>query len=712
MNERQQLTRYDHSPMRPDSAFLRPLHDFLLSPRSESGEALSSASPVRPLQCAVADGRVDVVSWFLSKGADVHKRDSSGATLLHTAVDHGHIDLVRLLLDHGADVNATGPEGRAPMHLVPAGRSDIIDLLVDSGSHVGIKDYNGNSALMLAVFQGQPERVKTYLRHEADVNAAEPISALIDVVSDPVLPPILVAIHEQHNVVLEILLQHGADLRAKFTEDGQTVLHHAVKTRNHGAVLCLILAKMDLDVKDAQGRTALHNLASEGSGAHSDISLELLSAGADTEPKTQSGLTALHIAAQEGALEVAQLLLRAGANITTQACYGRTPLHYAARHSHLEIVQRLLDQGAAIHARDSEGETALHLASRDRGNKGLSVIKHLLSRGASVLEAADADKAYGRLPPHQAAIHGNQEAVGLFLNEGFDKNATDARGWGMIHYAAVHGHADVLKLLLERGTRSGCSTRNECYRPLHLAAWGGHVEAISVLCEFGASVHVETWKEGYYPIHFAAHRGHTNVISLLHEKGANIDARDGYNNTALFHAVRQDQTPAVSLLCEYGASVNHGGQILFEAVSLGLVDIVSILCQRGANVHTNMDSGYAPLFEATRKGHIKVVEVLLDNNANVDVQTNNGGRTSLHVAASIGNKEMVNLLLRRGANPELVTKDKETALTLAQKWGHHEVCKILETARTPRKSDASGQASDSSGNSMTVEAPRRAKMKK
>lgn len=698
--------------MRPYSAIHQPLHQFLLSQRTQSLRAISKASSVRPLQYAVARGRADVVSWFLSKGADVQKRDSDGVTLLHTAVDHGHINIVSLLLDHGADVNGTDLKGRTPMHLIPAGRSDIINLLVDLGSRVDIKDDNGNSALMLAAFQGQPERVKTYLRQGADVNAAEPIPALINGMGDAVLPPILVAIQQQHAGVLEVLLEQGADLRPRFPESGQTVLHHAVTTHNHEAVRCLILFKMDLEVRDATGYTVLHNVAFQGSEAHSGILLELLlSAGANIEAKTPSGHTALYIAAKEGALGATQRLLDAGANIATRTNCHRTPLHIAARQSHLEIVQSLLDEGAAVNVRDENGETPLHLACFNRGNKSLSVVKYLLGRGASVLEAADPDKAEGRLPPHQAAIAGFKEAVELFLDEGFDKN-NDAGGLQMIHYAARSGHVDVLKLLLDRGTRPGSSTRIKGCRPIHFAAYEGHVEIISVLCEFGADVNVESWKGGFYPIHYAAASGHTEVISLLQKKGAKIDALNDDRHTALVIAVYNGKTQCVSLLCDYGASVNRGGQPLFEAASLGHVDIVSILCQRGANVHTEWDAGYTPLFEAASKGHTKVVQVLLDHNANVDVQTSIGGQTPLHVAASIGHKELVDLLLERGANPELMTAFKETALALAQEYGHDDVCKILETARKEQKSGAINQASDSSGHSMKVEAPRKAKVKK
>lgn len=56
---------------------------------------------------------------------------------------------------------------------------------------------------------------------------------------------------------------------------------------------------------------------------------------------------------------------------------------------------------------------------------------------------------------------------------------------------------------------------------------------------------------------------------------------------------------------------------------------------------------WTSLFEAARKRYTKLVHVLLEHNANVDVQTCNGGGTKLHVVASIGHKEMVDLLQRK-----------------------------------------------------------------
>lgn len=654
--ERSRLVGDSHLPVHPYPAAPLPLSEFLRLIASQSDE---NPPKLSSLQRAVASGRADIVSWFLRKGADVHKKDLSGATLLHGAVSGGFVDIVRLLLGHGADANATDSRGRAPMHLVPAGRSDIVQLLVIEGSEISFRDSNGNSGLMLAVLQGQAERVRTYLLNGADVNMAEPIPSSMTIEGVSALPPILIAVHQRQNNVLKILVEHGADLRPTFAEDGWTVLHQAAATHNHEAVGCLILAKIDLEVREG------------------------------------SGFTALHVAAETGASTVVELLVDAGADIEARSVLLRTPLHQAARDGQLEVVRRLLDKGAAIHSRDTTGETALHIACHNRCDMNVGVIKHLLDRGANFGDQAGLSK---RLPPHHAALFGFKEAVNLFINRGFDKASPDAQGLQMIHHAASNGHVDVLELLLERGAAAFINARVDVDPLLHLAARGGHDQAVSFLCTgklFQANVNFRAWKDGCSAIHYAAQCGHAKVISVLHKSGANIDAVDNQGNTALFYAVQGGHARTISLLCDYGASFNFGScNALVEAACRVRVDIVSLLCKRGASVHVNVDTRVSPLIEATKLGNTEVVRILLHYGAEVEVRSTTVYWTPLHIAANRNYKEILGLLLEKGADRQALTMDGKTAWALAQEVGNGEICQILGRPPVQAKPDTGGRAPD------------------
>src|SRR2546430_1635927 len=57
----------------------------------------------------------------------------------------------------------------------------------------------------------------------------------------------------------------------------------------------------------------------------------------------------------------------------------------------------------------------------------------------------------GRIPLHQAAVHGKLTDVKQMIAAGDDVNATDKEGFTPLHMASQQGHADVAKALLDAG---------------------------------------------------------------------------------------------------------------------------------------------------------------------------------------------------------------------------------------------------------------------
>jgi len=81
-------------------------------------------------------------------------------------------------------------------------------------------------------------------------------------------------------------------------------------------------------------------------GGHLEVVKLLLEHGADPNVKNRDGKTPLHNAASEGHLEVVKLLLERGADPNVKDDDGNTPLHNAAWRGHLEVVKLLLEHGA------------------------------------------------------------------------------------------------------------------------------------------------------------------------------------------------------------------------------------------------------------------------------------------------------------------------------------------------------------------------------
>lgn len=303
---------------------------------------------MQPIQYAVICGRVDVTAWYLSKGADVHKRDSTGMALLHTAVFNGRLNIARLLIEHGADANFKDSHGKTPIYYVPARRSDLMDLLIGAGANIDAKRFDGISALMMAVCRGETERVAMFLKHAAEFNDKQPFYPLLDR-NDP-LSPLQAALWRRHIEVFKVLVQRGADYNAPMRGYGVPILHYAAFMGDCEAVEILVSAGANVHSKDNWGHTAVHEAIRSNT---------------------------------EASLKTIGILATAGGDLEAVSNIGRTPLHEASSHGHANAVRALLNNGAEVDTRTPSGETALHLASTCRKKDNIIVNKLLLDHGAS-----------------------------------------------------------------------------------------------------------------------------------------------------------------------------------------------------------------------------------------------------------------------------------------------------------------------------------------
>ena len=147
-----------------------------------SVEALGSGHWASPLMTALAFGFTDAADALVRRGArvetlaaaaglgrvlDVRRLlDRADSPECHRALalsaQHGHVEIVRLLLDAGEDPNRYNPEGNhahsTPLHqAVLAGRVEVVQLLVEHGARLDIKDAIYESTpLGWAVYAGQP----------------------------------------------------------------------------------------------------------------------------------------------------------------------------------------------------------------------------------------------------------------------------------------------------------------------------------------------------------------------------------------------------------------------------------------------------------------------------------------------------------------------------------------------------------------------------
>ena len=135
----------------------------------------------------------------------------------------------------------------------------------------------------------------------------------------------------------------------------------AIKSRNTDVVDFLLKSKIDLNIQDFEGNTALHHLADYNYEFHNMSARKvLMEHGADPNIQNSDGNTALHLAMTHFTFtDEVREMLEYGADPNIQNSNGDTALHLAVRENHSRQINLLLEYGADLTIQNSDGEKAL-----------------------------------------------------------------------------------------------------------------------------------------------------------------------------------------------------------------------------------------------------------------------------------------------------------------------------------------------------------------
>lgn len=163
------------------------------------------------------------------------------------------------------------------------------------------------------------------------------------------------------------------------------------------------------------------------------------------------------------------------------------------------------------------------------------------------------------------------------------------------------------------------------------------------------------------------------IVLVLLTGRANPNLRGGTYGTPLFAAAFEDRPDIAQMLLEFGADVEAGGvnvsktghEQVFERLDEAdarLSDGESKWSQQTPIDIAPIDS---PLLAAAFAGNLATVKVLLDHKANPNRVDARFGRSSTMWAALRGHIEIVQLLISRGADIDIVDDQRSSALHLA-----------------------------------------------
>ncbi|EHU2111735.1 ankyrin repeat domain-containing protein [Acinetobacter baumannii] len=191
-----------------------------------------------------------------------------------------------------------------------------------------------------------------------------------------------------------------------------------------------------------------------------------------------------------------------------------------------------------------------------------------------------------------------------------------------------------------------------------------------------------------YPLHMAAANDDIQLIKHILSQKTLINARDETGSTALMVATRANNIHAAHMLIEAGADVNAKDNIqdspYLYAGAQGYLKILRMTLMHGADLKSTNRYGGTALIPAAERGHVETVRTLIAAGINVN-HVNNLGWTALLEAIILGNgksnyQQIVALLLKAGANPNLADKDGITPLQHARTRGYREIEKLLLVA--------------------------------
>ncbi|MBT2683432.1 ankyrin repeat domain-containing protein [Bacillus sp. ISL-37] len=120
---------------------------------------------------AVISGNTKKVSSLIENGEDIHQIDYNGYTALDWAVMDDNIQMVQLLLQLKADPNFESDYGMTPfMTASEKGTASIIKMLHEAGGDPNYQEMSsGYTALTYAVFSGEIETVELLIELGADI---------------------------------------------------------------------------------------------------------------------------------------------------------------------------------------------------------------------------------------------------------------------------------------------------------------------------------------------------------------------------------------------------------------------------------------------------------------------------------------------------------------------------------------------------------------
>lgn len=210
----------------------------------------------------------------------------------------------------------------------------------------------------------------------------------------------------------------------------------------------------------------------------------------------------------------------------------------------------------------------------------------------------------------------------------FDINVRDKQNNYYLTYAVLLNNHKIVKLLIDNGAK------------------------IDIVDKYDKSIIL-------LPINFS----YMEILEILLDVNKSnigvsiVDIKDRNYRIPLHYAIEIQNIPAIKMLLKYGSNPNvvdkDGCNALHLAIKSRSLEICEIILKYIADINTKQNNGESALHIACNLQLVDICNLLIKNNININVFDHSHEITPLHYSVLLNNKELVALLLKHNAEPNV-----------------------------------------------------------
>ncbi|KAI8795246.1 ankyrin repeat and KH domain-containing protein 1 [Biomphalaria glabrata] len=605
---------------------------------------------------------------------------------VHQACNIGHAHLLQLLLQDGTRLELRDDNGNTPLILCSAkGFPGIVGQLLSMGADVNAKNNHGDTALMLAT---SVEVIHCLL---------EDRRLHIDDQNQTGNTALMLAIDKSHFQKVKLLINAGANPNREASQSGLTSRHGQLVNNSNESAFDMAKRMGVGKLLDLLYRAKLFNsnplhLAAEENDFETCITLlqyNLIDKDETLNLRPDILCYILRKIQQREAIlttdvEFVKKLCMLGMDVNICQCctksrvelvldkgsyelaeilcaHGAQVTHddlvSAVKGQHVQMIPLLVKYGAPINKYEPPGCLAYRGSALDMAleNSFVAAASILLSLGAKL----DAQGAVT-----QALRKNNVQSLNFLVTECAEMTKSVIRQPQTFIQAVKSGNIQNIQMLLDAGLDINRVHINDT--PIMSAA---RVEVVDFLLSKGADVNFKTTTTPL--INALSYNCYDEIKSIFHYQ---LNTRE----------LEEKMILLLDSFLKNGACLHdsdtYGNTALMKAVTLSNTEsvVLKYLLDKGAEVNRRNNDGFTALHVAAESNNVSCSKLLLEYGAIVNLKCQ-AGLTPLHQA--VGNVNLVKLFLENHANVNAEDERGNTPLLLASKYfgDVEDVVKLLIT---------------------------------